>query len=377
MAIASFLPSSNRNLPTHTTSDFSHFAGEVQRLLGCEEVVLATTMPRGGLQICRRLAIHDGLIRRYHAALHQDDRLAWRAIREGFACPVPGDETTETPLAYGFTTVIAIRVESPVFGGYPGVLFALRRRSSTAPVQSEPASQVDPVRTLFARTIAPPANAERVTQPRHFVFDTNGRCIVGEPDLPQLDPAAATRLAELAQSTLKSEDPVDSSGRICVTDSRGVLIPVELNRFEAYPALSDAKVVFVALHPDIVDWSAMGDRTFDADQEASRLTRSVAYMISQFRAGPTLDDIAQSVQLSPFHFHRRFTEVFGVTPKHLLYDLQIDFAKKQLADPNRQLVDIARECGFAHQSHFTSRFKQGAGVTPTRWRRAVLQMPGV
>jgi AraC family transcriptional regulator len=33
------------------------------------------------------------------------------------------------------------------------------------------------------------------------------------------------------------------------------------------------------------------------------------------------------------------------------------------------LSEIAKECGFAHQSHFTSRFKQATGLTPTRWRR--------
>jgi AraC family transcriptional regulator len=33
------------------------------------------------------------------------------------------------------------------------------------------------------------------------------------------------------------------------------------------------------------------------------------------------------------------------------------------------LAEIATACGFAHQSHFTSRFKQATGLTPTRWRR--------
>lgn len=377
MAVATFLPSHNPNIPIQFLGDFTRFAAEVQALLGCDEVILLTTMPRGGLQVCRRLIIHDGLIRRYHIDLHLQDRLAWNAIRQGLAKPTPGEDASETPLAYGYRTVLAIRVESPIFSGYPGVVLALRRRSSTAPVQSEPQAHAEGIRNLFARMIAAPTVAERVDHPRHFVFDADGACLVGQSGLPQLDPAAATRLTELAATALNGEASTESNGRTCVTDSRGVFLPVELNRFDNYPALSNRPVVFVAVHPDIADWSSMSERVFEADPELSRLTRSVAFMVREFRNGPTLDDIARSVQLSSFHFHRRFTEVFGVTPKHLLYDLQIDFAKKQLADPNRQLVDIARECGFAHQSHFTSRFKQGAGVTPTRWRRAVLQMPGV
>ena len=38
-------------------------------------------------------------------------------------------------------------------------------------------------------------------------------------------------------------------------------------------------------------------------------------------------------------------------------------------DPKRSAAEIfriARDCGFAHQSHFTSRFKQASGLTPTR-----------
>jgi AraC family transcriptional regulator len=38
------------------------------------------------------------------------------------------------------------------------------------------------------------------------------------------------------------------------------------------------------------------------------------------------------------------------------------------------LAEIAAECGFAHQSHFTSRFKQATGLTPTRWRRFATEL---
>ena len=48
-------------------------------------------------------------------------------------------------------------------------------------------------------------------------------------------------------------------------------------------------------------------------------------------------------------------------------------AKRMLSGAENTLADIARVCGFAHQSHFTSRFKQGSGLTPTRWRRNALR----
>src|SRR3712207_790588 len=92
-------------------------------------------------------------------------------------------------------------------------------------------------------------------------------------------------------------------------------------------------------------------------------------MQEEFQRGPTLVDIARQVELSPFHFHRRFTELLGLTPKQFLLDCQIHQAKVDLLARKKELVQIAKECGFAHQSHFTSRFKQATGLTPTRWRR--------
>ena len=61
--------------------------------------------------------------------------------------------------------------------------------------------------------------------------------------------------------------------------------------------------------------------------------------------------------------------VNGQTPKHFLLACQIHRAKQMLVERKQELSEIAKECGFAHQSHFTSRFKQATGLTPTRWRR--------
>jgi len=85
--------------------------------------------------------------------------------------------------------------------------------------------------------------------------------------------------------------------------------------------------------------------------------------MGKFGRSPTLDEISAKAHLSPFHFHRRFTELLGLTPKHFLLSCQISQAKRMLMERKVALADIAAECGFAHQSHFTSRFKQATGLT--------------
>jgi AraC family transcriptional regulator len=54
-------------------------------------------------------------------------------------------------------------------------------------------------------------------------------------------------------------------------------------------------------------------------------------------------------------------------------ECQIHECKKQLLARQKDLAKIASDCGFAHQSHFTSRFKQITGLTPTRWRRMAIR----
>ena len=101
-------------------------------------------------------------------------------------------------------------------------------------------------------------------------------------------------------------------------------------------------------------------------EEAERFTRALAYLREHFRTA-TLKDVAHHVGLSPFYFHRRFALWAGRTPKAIMVELQIEHAKTLLLAGVR-LPDVARACGFAHQSHLTHRFKLScAGDTPGRW----------
>jgi AraC-like DNA-binding protein len=123
------------------------------------------------------------------------------------------------------------------------------------------------------------------------------------------------------------------------------------------------------MQPDCREWNALRAADLNADGELARLVPAMQFMHREFGRGPTLNEIAETVSLSPFHFHRRFTELFGITPKHFLLECQITAAKTFMAAGDKNLVEIANACGFAHQSHFTSRFKQATGLTPTGWRR--------
>jgi AraC-like DNA-binding protein len=85
----------------------------------------------------------------------------------------------------------------------------------------------------------------------------------------------------------------------------------------------------------------------------------------------TLKEIAQECRLSVSHFSRGFRQTVGVAPHKWLLSFRVDLAKSMLRKQNKALSDVALECGFADQSHFTRVFTRMTGMSPGAWRRGL------
>jgi AraC-like DNA-binding protein len=204
---------------------------------------------------------------------------------------------------------------------------------------------------------------------RLTVFNANIKPIFGD-GLSSLDERLVEQLQQDARHRLQRlGNESASSDRVSIADARGQLWVFRAAAYRSYPALASGPVVFYCLLPGYCDWISLRANDFSADSEITRLVPAMQFMSENFRRGPTLGEIAKHVHLSPFHFHRRFTELLGITPKHFLLECQIYHTKRLLFGRETELAEISKVCGFAHQSHFTSRFKQYSGLTPTRWRK--------
>ena len=208
---------------------------------------------------------------------------------------------------------------------------------------------------------------------RLFVFDDAGKQIFERADFATLDQRLRTLMAEETKARLnKLNGQLVTADRVQLPDSRGDLWTFRVVTYSRYPGIADAPVVVFAMTPTCAEWSLVRPQDVAADAEMARLIPSLKFMRQEFHRGPTLTEIAKQVHLSPFHFHRRFAELLGLTPKHYMLECQINQAKQELVARKKDLAQVATDCGFAHQSHFTSRFKQATGLTPTRWRRLAL-----
>ncbi len=84
----------------------------------------------------------------------------------------------------------------------------------------------------------------------------------------------------------------------------------------------------------------------------------------------TLADLACEAALSEFHFARMFRHTVGEAPHQFVMRRRMLRAQLLLAQPSLTLTEIALHCGFHSSSHFSHRFRQVHGVTPSAFRQA-------
>ena len=83
-----------------------------------------------------------------------------------------------------------------------------------------------------------------------------------------------------------------------------------------------------------------------------------------------LAELAELANLSTTHFARAFRKSLGEPPYRYFRRQRIERAKALLADTDQAIAQVALECGYAAQSHFSSAFKLLTMKTPAAYRRA-------
>jgi|GEM_PF-1422798 len=99
------------------------------------------------------------------------------------------------------------------------------------------------------------------------------------------------------------------------------------------------------------------------------LRRACDFIIEHLAEDICLDDLAAQTGLTCKHFARAFKQSTGLPPHQYLIMQRVEAAKRLLIDATASLADVALECGFADQSHFTATFRKSVGITPGTWRR--------
>jgi AraC family transcriptional regulator len=122
---------------------------------------------------------------------------------------------------------------------------------------------------------------------------------------------------------------------------------------------------------------ALSGRRAEPDGPAGCLTDAQlascrAYAESRIGSRLDLASWAQVVGMTPGEFTRRFRCTTQASPYAWFLDRRIEAAKLLLSRADTTLATVALDVGFSSQSHFTEVFRRRVGLSPGRWRKAVL-----
>lgn len=99
-----------------------------------------------------------------------------------------------------------------------------------------------------------------------------------------------------------------------------------------------------------------------------RIEQAIGYINAHFKSQPGLDEVAEKIHLSPYHFQRLFTDWAGVSPKKFLQYISIEHAKNILKERKASLFDAAFETGLSGTSRLHDLFINIEGMTPGEYK---------
>lgn len=100
----------------------------------------------------------------------------------------------------------------------------------------------------------------------------------------------------------------------------------------------------------------------------NRIAEAIDYITHNFKEQPNLEDVAEKIHVSPYHFQRMFTDWAGVSPKKFLEYISIEHAKNILKKGQSTLSDAAFETGLSGTGRLHDLFIKIEGMTPGEYK---------
>lgn len=96
------------------------------------------------------------------------------------------------------------------------------------------------------------------------------------------------------------------------------------------------------------------------------LKRLLAWIDQHLHVSLTLSDLAQQTQLSEYHFAHMFKQSMHMPPHQYVMLRRLELAHQALQTNAANITEISMQYGFSSSSHFSHRFKNHFGYSPSQ-----------
>jgi AraC family transcriptional regulator len=109
-------------------------------------------------------------------------------------------------------------------------------------------------------------------------------------------------------------------------------------------------------------------RSYGGGLSTKKLQQAIDYIQAHLDEKLSLESIATQLNLSVHYFCELFTQSTGIPPYKYVLQQRVERSKQLLKQSDQPLTEIALDCGFANQSHFSRHFTKLAGTPPKKYR---------
>ncbi|HEY5337962.1 MAG TPA: methylated-DNA--[protein]-cysteine S-methyltransferase [Rhizomicrobium sp.] len=102
---------------------------------------------------------------------------------------------------------------------------------------------------------------------------------------------------------------------------------------------------------------------YESTRDWRRVGRAIRFLTERYTEQPRLEDAADAVGLSPFHFQRLFSRYVGVSPKAFVGHLTLQHAKRELMQ-GASVLDAALDSGLSGTSRLHDLALKIEAMTP-------------
>jgi AraC-like DNA-binding protein len=82
----------------------------------------------------------------------------------------------------------------------------------------------------------------------------------------------------------------------------------------------------------------------------------------------TLEELSQLCNMSPSTFKRHFKKIYKTTPNEYIFNKRLEHSRKLLATSEQSIDDVAVLSGFKTTAHFSRKFKEKYGISPSEYK---------